>query len=88
MVLTNLVLEGMAHPLYSYEERYWKPVDPYLARLVRGAFIDETRHVAFGAGVVRRFFWMIPPAGQRPPPCAPKRASRCARCSAFTCGSL
>jgi len=43
----------MAHPLYSYEERYWKPVDPYLARLVRGAFIDETRHVAFGAGVVR-----------------------------------
>ena len=53
MVLTNLVLEGMAHPLYSYEERYWKPVDPYLARLVRGAFIDETRHVAFGAGVVR-----------------------------------
>jgi len=53
MVLTNLVLEGMAHPLYSYEERYWKPVDPYLARLVRGAFIDETRHVAFGADVVR-----------------------------------
>lgn len=53
IVLTNLVLEGMAHPLYSYEERYWKPVDPYLARLVRGAFADETRHVAFGAGVVR-----------------------------------
>ena len=53
MVLTNLVLEGMAHPLYSYEERYWKPIDPYLARLVRGAFIDETRHVAFGADVVR-----------------------------------
>lgn len=53
MVLMNLVLEGMAHPLYSYEERYWKPIDPYLARLVRGAFTDETRHVAFGAGVVR-----------------------------------
>ncbi len=53
MVLTNLVLEGMAHPLYSYEERYWKPLDPYLARLVRGAFVDETRHVAFGARVVR-----------------------------------
>jgi hypothetical protein len=53
MVLMNLVLEGMAHPLYSYEERYWKPLDPYLARLVRAAFTDETRHVAFGAGVVR-----------------------------------
>lgn len=53
MVLTNLVLEGMAYPLYAYEERYWKPVDPFLARLVRAAFIDETRHVAFGAGLVR-----------------------------------
>lgn len=54
MVLMNLVLEGMAHPLYAYEERYWKPIDPYLARLVRAAFTDESRHVAFGAAVVRR----------------------------------
>jgi hypothetical protein len=53
MVLMNLVLEGMAHPLYSYEERYWQPLDPYLARLIRGAFTDETRHVAFGAAQVR-----------------------------------
>jgi hypothetical protein len=53
LVLMNLVLEGMAHPLYAYEERYWKPLDPYLAGLVRSAFIDETRHVAFGAGQVR-----------------------------------
>ena len=52
MVLINLVLEGMAYPLYSYEERYWQPVDPYLAKLIRGAFTDETRHVAFGAGLV------------------------------------
>jgi len=54
MVLMNLVLEGMAHPLYAYEQRYWAPLDPYLARLVRAAFTDETRHVAFGADVVRR----------------------------------
>ena len=54
MVLMNLVLEGMAHPLYAYEERYWAPLDPYLARLVRAAFTDETRHVAFGATMVRR----------------------------------
>jgi hypothetical protein len=53
MVLMNLVLEGMAHPLYSYEERYWAPLDPYLARLIRAAFTDETRHVAFGAAQVR-----------------------------------
>jgi hypothetical protein len=28
-------------------------VDPYLARLIRSAFADETRHVAFGAALVR-----------------------------------
>jgi hypothetical protein len=53
LVLTNLVLEGMAYPLYAYEERYWSPVDPYLARLIASAFTDETRHVAFGAALVR-----------------------------------
>ncbi len=53
MVLMNLVLEGMAHPVYSYEERYWKPLDPYLSNLVHSAFTDETRHVAFGALTVR-----------------------------------
>jgi hypothetical protein len=53
MVLMNLVLEGMAHPVYSYEERYWKPLDPYLSGLVHSAFTDETRHVAFGALTVR-----------------------------------
>jgi hypothetical protein len=53
LALMNLVLEGMAYPLYAYEERYWQPVDPYLARLVRNAYADETRHVAFGAQLVR-----------------------------------
>ncbi len=53
LTLTNLLLEGMAYPLYSYEERYWSAIDPYLARLVRGAFIDETRHVRFGAHLVK-----------------------------------
>jgi hypothetical protein len=52
LTLTNLILEGMAYPLYGYEERYWAPVDPYLARLIRSAFADETRHVAFGAALV------------------------------------
>ena len=54
LVLTNLVLEGMAYPLYGYEQRYWQPVDPYLARLIASAFADETRHVAFGAALVGR----------------------------------
>jgi hypothetical protein len=53
LTLTNLVLEGMAYPLYAYEQAYWRPFDPYLARLVQGAFTDETRHVHFGATLVR-----------------------------------
>lgn len=53
MTLMNLLLEGMAYPLYAYEERYWQVVDPYLAKLVRSAFDDETRHTAFGAATVR-----------------------------------
>ena len=54
LTLMNLVLEGMAYPLYSYERRYWAPIDPYLAELVRAAYADETRHVAFGAALVRQ----------------------------------
>jgi hypothetical protein len=53
LTLMNLVLEGMAYPLYSYERRYWAPVDPYLAELVHSAYADETRHVAYGAALVR-----------------------------------
>jgi hypothetical protein len=49
----NLILEGMAYPLYAYEERYWRAVDPYLADLIHGAFVDETRHVMLGAATVR-----------------------------------
>lgn len=52
MTLVNLVLEGMAYPLYAYEERYWRPIDPYLADLIHGAFCDETRHVSLGAHLV------------------------------------
>jgi hypothetical protein len=52
LTLVNLILEGTAYPLYGYEERYWQPIDPLLARTVRAAFADETRHVAFGAHLV------------------------------------
>lgn len=54
LVLMNLVFEGMAYPLYAYEQRYWQPVDPYLAALVNSAFIDESRHVAYGAYIVNQ----------------------------------
>jgi hypothetical protein len=63
--LMNLLLEGMAYPLYSYEERYWQRVDPYLAQLVRSAFDDETRHIAFGAATVRSLLADDPVARER-----------------------
>ena len=63
LTLTNLLLEGMAYPLYAYEERYWQPIDPYLARLVRAAFVDETRHVHFGAALLQTLLQQDP--GQR-----------------------
>jgi hypothetical protein len=53
LTLMNLIFEGMAHPLYAYEERYWQPVDPFLASLVRSAFADESRHVGYGASLVK-----------------------------------
>ena len=53
LTLMNLVFEGMAYPLYTYEQRYWHPVDPYLASLVRSAFTDESRHVTYGAQLVK-----------------------------------
>jgi hypothetical protein len=65
LVLMNLVLEGMAHPLYGYEQRYWQPVDPYLTRLIGSAFADETRHVALGAATVRAFLDRDPSARAR-----------------------
>lgn len=52
LALMNLVFEGMAYPLYAYEQRYWEPVDPYLSSLVRSAFADEARHVSYGAQLV------------------------------------
>ena len=54
LTLMNLIFEGMAHPLYAYEERYWQTVDPFLASLVRSAFADESRHVGYGASLVKR----------------------------------
>ena len=53
LVLMNLVFEGMAYPLYAYEQRYWDTIDPYLSSLIRSAFADESRHVSYGARIVK-----------------------------------
>ncbi len=48
----NVILEGMASPLYGYEMRYWRPFDPALVAIIEGAFRDECRHTAFGERLV------------------------------------
>jgi 1,2-phenylacetyl-CoA epoxidase catalytic subunit len=43
----NLILEGMAYPIYRYESRYWSKFDPGLSQLIEGAFRDEIHHNRF-----------------------------------------
>jgi hypothetical protein len=52
LTLMNLIFEGMAYPLYAYEERYWQAVDPFLTNLIRSAFADESRHVGYGIQLI------------------------------------
>lgn len=55
MMAHNIVLEGMAYPIYRYESAYWSVFDPSLTRLIRGAFADEVHHVKFGEAIIRRY---------------------------------
>ena len=48
LVAHNIVLEGMAYPVYRYEIKYWSKLDPCLSRMIQSAFADEVRHVGFG----------------------------------------
>ena len=50
----NIVMEGMAYPLYRYEIKYWSRIDPSLSQIVRGAFADEAHHVGFGESTIGR----------------------------------
>jgi hypothetical protein len=61
----NVILEGMAFPLYDYEMRYWKPFDPGLVSIIEGAFRDECRHVGFGEKALAHRLAHDPGARQR-----------------------
>lgn len=53
LVAHNVILEGMAYPVYRYEIRYWSRLDPGLAQIIQGAFADEVHHVSYGEAFVR-----------------------------------
>jgi hypothetical protein len=48
----NIVMEGMAYPLYRYQIKYWSKIDPSLSQMIRGAFADEVHHVSFGEAII------------------------------------
>lgn len=52
LVAHNIVLEGMAYPVYRYEIKYWSKLDPALSRIIQGAFADEVHHVTFGESFI------------------------------------
>jgi hypothetical protein len=49
----NIVMEGMAYPLYRYEIKYWSKIDPSLSQIIRGAFADEVHHVSYGEAIIK-----------------------------------
>ncbi len=55
MMAHNIVLEGMAYPIYRYEAAYWSVFDPSLTQLIRGAFADEVHHVRYGEAIIQRY---------------------------------
>lgn len=49
----NVILEGMAYPVYRYEIKYWSRLDPGLSQIIQGAFADEVHHVTYGESFIR-----------------------------------
>jgi hypothetical protein len=48
----NIIMEGMAYPLYRYQIKYWSKVDPSLSQMIQGAFADEAHHVTYGEAII------------------------------------
>jgi hypothetical protein len=48
----NLVQGGMAGPLYRFKVRYWEPVHPAFAALLRQTGADAARHLTRGTDLV------------------------------------
>jgi hypothetical protein len=60
-IAQNLIMEGMAYPLYRYEIKYWERIDPSLSQMIRGAFADESHHVTFGESIIRQHLKGVDP---------------------------
>lgn len=65
LVAHNIILEGMAYPVYRYEMKYWSKIDPALVQIIRGAFADEVSHVRFGERYIQAMIEIEPQARDR-----------------------
>lgn len=54
-IALNVILEGLAAPLYKYEALYWSRLDTGMSELVTGAFRDEVQHIGFGENLVKYY---------------------------------
>jgi alkylation response protein AidB-like acyl-CoA dehydrogenase len=53
VVLLTVLVEGFLAPSFELSERKWRPLDPVMADMEKGAGIDEVRHLAVGTSLVR-----------------------------------
>jgi hypothetical protein len=53
VVMLTVLVEGVLAPAAELSERKWRPLDPAVADIERGAGIDEIRHLTVGSAVVR-----------------------------------
>lgn len=54
VIMLTVLVEGVLAPAADLSERKWRPLDPAIADIERGAGIDEIRHLTVGSDVVRR----------------------------------
>jgi hypothetical protein len=65
VVLLTTLVEGVLAPAFEQSERKWRPLDPVMADIQKGAGIDEVRHLAVGSSIVRRHLEQNPADTER-----------------------
>ena len=65
VVLLTVLVEGFLAPSFELSERKWRPIDPVMADMEKGAGIDEVRHLAVGSSIIREHLGSHPEDKER-----------------------
>ncbi|HET8681909.1 MAG TPA: hypothetical protein VFM54_08555, partial [Micromonosporaceae bacterium] len=65
VVLLTILVEGFLAPSFELSERKWRPIDPVMADMEKGAAIDEVRHLAVGSSIIREHLGSHPEDKER-----------------------